>query len=224
MELIKFRVDDDILEALKKVENKSEVIREALREKLGLVDVDKLKPKIDSETGERIRPFEIPCCDVACFSDDKYYSVQMWWCPQGRIEEVRALAKPFTDKGGFRFCVGEVGQGTMLTPYVIEEEGQERGENKLFSSNTHMIPAYVGDAYVWLEVVDTDKARKALCDNTALPCAVRADAFKYSTDADYNKLIDLCNDYIRHYFIFGTARMAFSKDITDEDIIKSMDL
>ena len=173
-----------------------------------------VKGAVVPEGGDR--RFRVPVGDVLCRDTSPY--AQIWWCPPDKITHIMDLAKPFTEDGAFGFFTGVDGGGTWYMPETIEEKDQERRRGGRFCVSCDMIPAYVGDRMVWLEILDPIKAERVLNKTTAIPCAVRCDAVRYSTDKLYARAFDLANEAFIYYCVNGKTKQLKTDTATLEEI------
>ena len=147
---------------------------------------------------------------------------QLWWCPEEEVENVKSLAKIYTDDGGFSFHVGELGRGSEDIPEVIEHEWQERRPGMLHTTSCNGEVALVGYRMVWLEIEDTEKAYDTLSENSNLPCAVRCNIMLYSQNDRYRQVFEIANEYFITYLMTGKIKDTRHTVIDEREHIRSM--
>lgn len=222
------RLPEELLESIKaREDNPSEGIRKTLmkaymetpEEKKDLVEA--VVDRATRAAVAKVDGFVLPVGDVIC--RDTNPQSQLWWCPEERLAKVSELAKPWVDNG-FGFHVGKSGRGSWYVPEVIEEPEQERRRNGRFSPSCRMMDAYVGDKLVWLEVVDPAKALKFMDAHTDIPCAVRCDIHKYSSDITYKEAFDRANNLFIYYAINGRVKRLSSDPLTRTEFCEMYDV
>ena len=228
---VTIRLPEDLLESIKAREDSpSEGIRKVLtREYMDLPEHNKQSDSLVSavvsratrEAIARVDGFTLPVGDVIC--RDTNPQTQLWWCPEERLAQVKALADVW-ETGGFKFVVGKVGNGTWYVPEVIEEPEQERRKNGRFSPSCRGMEAHVGDKLIWLEIRDPAKALTFMDTHTDIPCAVRCDVHKYSDDVTYKEAFEKANELFIYYANNGRNRRRDSDPMTQSEFCEMYDV
>lgn len=226
---VSIRMPEELLEVIRMKELKpSEAIRDALADKYLGTKTDETEARLEEAVAkakagrmEVYDEFKIPVGDVICFNTSP--QTQLWWCPDNKMAQVKELARVW-EENGFKLCVGKTGRGTWYSPEVIEEEEQERKRNGRFSPSCHMISAYVGDRLVWLEVTRSDKALAFMVSHTEIPCAVRCDIHKYSSDMEYKEAFDKANELFIYYWANDRPKRVSSVAPTESDLCEIFDV
>jgi hypothetical protein len=213
-------------ELFNRIKAEEENMSEGIRDTLTRAYMTRAKETVEIDFGESKSgitraDFLFPVGDVICASTNP--QTQLWWCPDERLLQLREKAKIWTENG-FKFYVGKKGGGTWDLPDMIEEPEQERRVNGRFCVSCHGVGAKIGDRLVWLEIHDTAAALKFMEYHTDIPCAVRCDIHKYSTDVEYKEAFDRANELFIYYWENNRPKRLESKALSESDVAEMLDL
>lgn len=237
---VTLRLPPDLFYKLKKLADAGDTAVSDLINKVLIDQYREGTPTMSPVVEKTVRREEIP--DDLTFDDDVFImpvgdvigvangqQTQLWWVSDTHSEYVKDCAKEW-ELNGFRLRFGEYSvdgdstSGTWYCPDVIEEPEQERRKNGRFAPSTRGVAAHVGDKLVWLEITDADKALEFMRHQSDIPCAIRCDIHKYTSDTTYQAAVDKANELFITYYTTGRPKKVDSLPLTEAELEDMFDV